>query len=175
MIFIHVMLNDICLPCCHLPKTLFHDTPVYSVPDVPISTQIIATVWPTNYIDSIQNENISISRYRYQNHSCNYLWHINQFILLSLKIYCELQLHVQQFLHSWNFAVTHDIKTCNNFLQKNDLIWVMTYIYHTLTFTIIFSSSSLMHNFLHAKRLHNMIWHKTDIYFTYITMNTIRQ
>ena len=45
MIFMHVMLNDICLPCCHLPKTLFLDTPVYSVPDVPISTQIIATVY----------------------------------------------------------------------------------------------------------------------------------
>ena len=49
-----------------------------------------------------------------------------------IEIYCELQLHVQQFLHSWNFAVTNDIKTCNNFLQKNELIWVMRYIYHTL-------------------------------------------
>ena len=45
MIIIHVMLNDICLPCCHLSKKLCHDTPVYSVPDVPISTQIIATVY----------------------------------------------------------------------------------------------------------------------------------
>ena len=45
MIFIHVMLNDICLPCCHLPKKLFQDTPVYSVPDAPISRQIIATVY----------------------------------------------------------------------------------------------------------------------------------
>ena len=43
-IFIHVMLNDICLPCCHLSNKLFQDNAVYSVPDVPISTQIIATV-----------------------------------------------------------------------------------------------------------------------------------
>ena len=67
-------------------------------------------------------------------------------------IYCELQLHVQQCLHSWNFVVTNEIKTCNNFLQKNDLIWVMKYIYHTLTHTILPSSSSLMHNFLHSKK-----------------------
>ena len=86
-----------------------------------------------------------------------------------IEIYCELQLHVQQFLHSWNFAVTNDIKTCNNFLQKNELIWVMRYIYHTLTFTIIFFSCSLMHNFLHAKRLPKVIWHETHIYFTYRT------
>ena len=45
MIFIHVMLNDICLPCCHLQKTLFHDSSVHSDPDVPICTQIIATVY----------------------------------------------------------------------------------------------------------------------------------
>ena len=44
-IFIHVMLNDICLPCCHLPKTLFHDSPVHFDPYVPISTQIIVTVY----------------------------------------------------------------------------------------------------------------------------------
>ena len=48
------MLNDICLLCCHLPQTLFHHTPVYSVQDVPISRQIIATVYQ-NYIDSVQN------------------------------------------------------------------------------------------------------------------------
>ena len=41
----HVILNDICLPCCHLPKTLFHDSPVHSDPGLPISTQIIATVY----------------------------------------------------------------------------------------------------------------------------------
>ena len=55
MIFIHVMLNDICLPCCHLPKTLFHGSPVHSDPDVPISTQIIKQ-YTKNYIDSMQNE-----------------------------------------------------------------------------------------------------------------------
>ena len=38
-----------------------------------------------------------------------------------IEIYCELQLHVQQFLHSWNFAITNEIKTFNNFLEKNDL------------------------------------------------------
>ena len=25
-----------------------------------------------------------------------------------IEIYCELQLHIQQFLHTWNFAVTND-------------------------------------------------------------------
>ena len=160
MIFIHVMLNDICLPCCHLPKTLFHDTPMYSVPDVPISTQIIATVYQKLHWQ-YPKWNISISRYRYQNHSCKYLWHINQFILLSLKstVNCNYMYN--------NFEVTNDIKTYNNFLQKNDLIWVMKYIYHTLTFTILSSSSSLMYNFLHAKRLHKVIWHKTYIFYIY--------
>ena len=55
MIFIHVMLNDISLMCCHLPNKLCQDTPVYALPDVPISTQIIATV-TKNSIHSIQNE-----------------------------------------------------------------------------------------------------------------------
>ena len=39
------MLSDICLLCCPLPETLFQDSPVHSDPDVPISTQIIATVY----------------------------------------------------------------------------------------------------------------------------------
>ena len=39
------MLNDICQPCCPLPKTLFQDSPVHADPDVPIRTQIIATVY----------------------------------------------------------------------------------------------------------------------------------
>ena len=45
MIFIHVMLNDICLPCCHLPNTLFDYSPVNSDPHLPISREIIATVY----------------------------------------------------------------------------------------------------------------------------------
>ena len=166
MIFIHVMLNDICLPCCHLPQTLFHDTPAYSVWDVPISTQIIATVYQKLHWQ-YPKWHISISRYRYQNDSCNYLWHINQFILWSLKSTVNYNYMIQQFLHSWNFAVTNDTNTYNNFLQKNDLIWVMKYIYHTLTITILSCSGSLMHNFLHAKRLHKVIWHKTYIFYAY--------
>ena len=43
----------------------------------------------------------------------------------------------------------------------------MKYIYHTLTFTSLSSSSSLMHNFLHSKRLHKVTWHKTYIFYTY--------
>ena len=40
---IHMMLNDIHLPCCHLVKTP-HDIPLNFYPHVPINTQIIATV-----------------------------------------------------------------------------------------------------------------------------------
>ena len=84
-----------------------------------------------------------------------------------IEIYCELQLHKQQFLHSWNFAVTNDINAYNNFLQRNDLIWVMKYIYHTLKITSLSCSASLLHNFLHAKRPHKVIWHKTYIFYIY--------
>ena len=45
MIFMHVMMNDICLPCFHLPNTLFDYIPVNSDPHLPRSTQIIATVY----------------------------------------------------------------------------------------------------------------------------------
>ena len=165
MIFIHVMLNDICLPCCHLPKTLFHDTPAYSVWDVPISTQIIATVYQKLHWQ-YPKWHIGISGYRYQNDSCNYLWHINQFILWSLK-------STVNYNYMYNNFYTHETlqlemtNTYNNFLQKNDLIWVMKYINHTLTITILPCSSSLMHNFLHAKRLHKVIWHKTYIFNIY--------
>ena len=51
----------------------------------------------------------------------------------------------------------------------------MRYIYHTLTCSIIFFFCHVIHNFLHAKRLHKVIWHKTHIYVTYITIHTIRQ
>ena len=42
---LYVILNYICLPCCHLPKTHLDYSPVNSDPHVPINTQIIATVY----------------------------------------------------------------------------------------------------------------------------------
>ena len=65
-------------------------------------------------------------------------------------------------------------KDLQQFSQKNELISVMRCIYHTLTCSIIFFFYSTMHNFLYAKRLHKVIWHKTHIYFTYITIHSIR-
>ena len=41
----HVMLNDIYLPCCHLPKTPLDDILLNFYPHVPINTQSIATVY----------------------------------------------------------------------------------------------------------------------------------
>ena len=55
MICIHIMWNDICLPCCHHPHTLFQDISLYSLLQVPISTQIIATI-TKNSIHNIQYE-----------------------------------------------------------------------------------------------------------------------
>ena len=42
--FMHMMLNDIHLPCCHLVKTPPHDIPLNIYAHVPIITQIITTV-----------------------------------------------------------------------------------------------------------------------------------
>ena len=39
----------------------------------------------------------------------------------------------------------------------------------------ICSSSILFYNLLHSKQQHEMIAHKIDIYFTYITVHTITQ
>ena len=55
MIFIHVILNDICLLCCHLPQKLFHDTPVFSV-QMYLSVHKLLQQYTKNYIDSIHNE-----------------------------------------------------------------------------------------------------------------------
>ena len=44
MIFIHILWNDISLPCCHLPNKPSQDIFVYGLPHIPISTQIIAAV-----------------------------------------------------------------------------------------------------------------------------------
>ena len=76
--------------------------------------------------------------------------HINQFILWSLKSTMKYN-DVQQFLHLWNFLMTNDIKTCNNFLEINELISVMRYIYQTLTCSFSFFFCCVIHNFLHAK------------------------
>ena len=78
------MLNDICLLCCHLANKLCQDTPVYSLPDVPISAQIIATV---NQKLHWQYPKWKISAHRDIDTNIIYVMikHINQFILLSLK------------------------------------------------------------------------------------------
>ena len=51
----HILLNDISLLYCHLLNKLCQDAPVYALPHVPISTQIIATV-TKNSIHSSQND-----------------------------------------------------------------------------------------------------------------------
>ena len=52
----HAMLNDICLPCCHLAKTPPDDILLNFYPHVPMNTQIIVTVYLKNYIDNTVNE-----------------------------------------------------------------------------------------------------------------------
>ena len=86
---------------------------------------------------------------------------------IAIAIYCKQQWHIQECLYLSNFAVTHEITTCNNFLQKYDFIWVMKYIYHTLRCTILSLPRSFMHNFLHSKRVHKLLWHDTCIFYIY--------
>ena len=145
MIFIHVMLNDICLPCCHLLKTLFDESPVNSDPHLPISTHIIETVYQ-NYNDSMQNE---ISAYLdiYTKIIDVMIYEISiVFHPIVIENYCELQWHVQQFLHLWNYKWNKDLQ------QFSREIWleISFEIYlHTVTFTSLSSFSSHIQNVLH--------------------------
>ena len=105
--------------------------------------KISLTVWKIKisaYLD-IATQTMHVFIYKYQS-----------FHSIDIAIYCELQWHIQQCLYSSNFAVTHEITTCNNFLQKYDFIWVMKYIYHTLRCTILSLLRSFMLNFLHSKK-----------------------
>ena len=55
MICIHILWNDISLPCCHLPQKLSQDISLYALLCIPISTEVIATI-TKNSIHNIQNE-----------------------------------------------------------------------------------------------------------------------
>ena len=78
--------------------------------------KFLLTVWKIKisaYLD-IDIKTMHVIIYKYQS-----------FHPMDIAIYCKLQWHVQQCLHSWKFTVTNKIKICNNFVQTNDLIWVM--------------------------------------------------
>ena len=139
-------------------SSVFWSTCTYQYTNYCSIQKISLTVWKIKisvYLD-IATQTMHVFIYKYQS-----------FYSIDIAIYCELQWHIQQCLYSSNFAVTHEITTCNNFLQKYDFIWVMKYIYHTLRCTILSLPRSFMHNFQHSKRVHKVIWHNTCIFYIY--------